>query len=71
MYCHAKLSMIFATQQLAKQLEGTGITVNTFCPGPVNTYIGRNLSDVSYPFSVAIFYMLFKVYLFKLKIYDR
>ena len=42
-YGRSKLMNILFTQELAQRLDGTGVTVNCFCPGMVNTgLIGEN-----------------------------
>jgi retinol dehydrogenase-12 len=42
-YGRSKLMNILFTQELARRLDGTGVTVNCFCPGMVNTgLIGEN-----------------------------
>jgi NAD(P)-dependent dehydrogenase (short-subunit alcohol dehydrogenase family) len=42
-YGRSKLMNILFTQELAQRLDGTGVTVNCFCPGAVNTgLIGDN-----------------------------
>ena len=40
-YGHSKLCNILWTRHLAKQLQGTGVTVNCVHPGPVNTGLGH------------------------------
>ena len=40
-YGHSKLCNILWTRQLAKQLEGTGVTVNCVHPGAVSTGLGH------------------------------
>ena len=41
-YSQSKLANVLFTYQLAKQLEGTGVTVNTLHPGVVRTGFGRD-----------------------------
>lgn len=41
-YCSTKLANILFVRELAKKLEGTGVTVNTVHPGGVRTNIFRN-----------------------------
>ncbi|XP_044265896.1 retinol dehydrogenase 12-like [Tribolium madens] len=43
-YAQSKLANILFTKELAKRLEGTGITVNAVHPGIVNTEITRHMS---------------------------
>lgn len=40
-YGHSKLANIYFTRELAKRLEGTGVTVNAVHPGYVETQLGR------------------------------
>jgi retinol dehydrogenase-12 len=40
-YGHTKLMNIIFTQELARRLEGSGVTVNCFCPGAVATGLVR------------------------------
>lgn len=42
-YSQSKLANILFTQELAKRLKGTGITVNACHPGIVKTELGRHL----------------------------
>ena len=39
-YMHSKLCNVMVTLELAKQLEGTGVTVNALHPGVINTNLG-------------------------------
>jgi len=41
-YAQAKLAMLLFTYELARHLEGKGITVNAITPGPVATNFGKN-----------------------------
>jgi len=45
-YCAAKFAVTGLMEALAGELAGTGIDVSIFCPGPVQTDIGRNLDRV-------------------------
>jgi NAD(P)-dependent dehydrogenase (short-subunit alcohol dehydrogenase family) len=50
-YCASKFGLVGFTQSLARELAPAGITVNTICPGPMDTervdYVGRR-KDGSY-----------------------
>ena len=41
-YCNSKLALTIDTVELAKELEGTGVTCNAVHPGGVNTNIARD-----------------------------
>ncbi|XP_062973613.1 retinol dehydrogenase 12-like isoform X2 [Elgaria multicarinata webbii] len=41
-YCHSKLANILFTRELAKRLQGTGVTVNALHPGTVATELTRH-----------------------------
>jgi len=43
-YAHSKLALVLFTYELARRLEGTGVTVNALHPGFVATGIGMNHS---------------------------
>ncbi|XP_029450218.1 retinol dehydrogenase 13 isoform X3 [Rhinatrema bivittatum] len=41
-YCQSKLANILFTQELARQLQGTGVTANSLHPGVAATELGRH-----------------------------
>lgn len=41
-YTHSKLANVLFTRELAKRLQGTGVTANSLHPGAVNTEMSRN-----------------------------
>lgn len=41
-YCQSKLANVLFTRELAKHLEGSGVTVSALHPGVVATEIFRN-----------------------------
>ena len=43
-YGNSKLANILFTRKLSKMLQGTGVTVNSLCPGAVNTEATRYLN---------------------------
>lgn len=43
-YFQSKLANVLFTRQLAKRLQGTGVTTNSLHPGAVNTELARHLS---------------------------
>ena len=45
-YANSKLANILFTNELARRLAGTGVTVNAFHPGAVRTNFGRDLPNV-------------------------
>jgi NAD(P)-dependent dehydrogenase (short-subunit alcohol dehydrogenase family) len=57
-YCQAKLANLLFTFELARMLEGTGITVNAVHPGAVATSFGSTSSGI-----VKVFVMLFRPFM--------
>lgn len=45
-YGNSKLANILFARELSKMLEGSGVTVNSLCPGPVDTDVTKNLNFV-------------------------
>jgi NAD(P)-dependent dehydrogenase (short-subunit alcohol dehydrogenase family) len=43
-YCDSKLCNVLFTRELARRLEGTGVTANSLHPGVVNTNLANNAS---------------------------
>lgn len=52
-YCKSKLANIYFTRELARRLEGTGVTVNAVHPGVVASGFGRD-GDVGGVFKVLV-----------------
>ncbi len=50
-YLKSKMALLLFTQELAKRLAGSSVTVNAFHPGVVNTEIGR---DMKGPFKILL-----------------
>jgi retinol dehydrogenase-11 len=70
-YAHSKLAIILFTKELAKRLEGSGVTVYSLHPGSVKTEIFRNAEGWVGSFITALFKRLmnffFKVSFLELK----
>ncbi|XP_054473236.1 retinol dehydrogenase 11 [Anoplopoma fimbria] len=59
-YNHTKLHNVICTKELARRLEGTGVTANSVHPGIVMTEVLRH-----YPFMVRFIFNLVGVFFFK------
>ncbi|KAI4898066.1 hypothetical protein NFI96_018069 [Prochilodus magdalenae] len=63
-YCQSKLAIVLFTRELARRLEGTGVTVNALHPGVVATELGRHTGMHQSQFSSTVlspfFYLLIK-----------
>lgn len=63
-YSQSKLALVLFTRELAKRLEGTGVTVNALHPGVVATDLGRHTglhqSQLSSTVLSPLFYLLVK-----------
>jgi NAD(P)-dependent dehydrogenase (short-subunit alcohol dehydrogenase family) len=70
-YAHSKVAIILFTKELAKRLEGSGVTVYSLHPGAVKTDIFRNVEGWAGSFITALFKRLmnffFKVSFLELK----
>ncbi|XP_043957568.1 retinol dehydrogenase 13-like isoform X1 [Gambusia affinis] len=53
-YCQSKLANVLFTRELAKRLEGTGVTVNAVHPGVVATDLGRHTGLHQSQFSTTV-----------------
>nr|XP_020461742.1 retinol dehydrogenase 13 isoform X2 [Monopterus albus] len=53
-YCQSKLANVLFTRELAKRLQGTGVTVNAVHPGVVATRLGRHTSLHQSQFSSSV-----------------
>ncbi|KAI8485324.1 Retinol dehydrogenase 12 [Branchiostoma belcheri] len=65
-YCQSKLANVLFMRELARRLEGTGVTVNALHPGVMHTEIGRHFFTTfgwaalpMIPF-VAVYYLFWK-----------
>jgi NAD(P)-dependent dehydrogenase (short-subunit alcohol dehydrogenase family) len=45
-YMHTKLCNVLTTMELARRLEGTGVTVNALHPGVINTNLGASRTPI-------------------------
>lgn len=61
-YGQSKLANILFAKELARRLEGTGVTANSCHPGLVHTNLGRHMNDLKWirPIYRAIFKMFYK-----------
>ncbi|KAI5105685.1 retinol dehydrogenase 13 [Silurus meridionalis] len=63
-YCQSKLAVVLFTRELARRLEGTGVTVSALHPGVVATDLGRHTGMHQSHFSSTVlspvFYLLTK-----------
>ncbi|XP_017027060.1 retinol dehydrogenase 12-like [Drosophila kikkawai] len=59
-YHQSKLANILFTRELAKRLEGTGVTVNSLHPGVVDTEIWRNLNGFTKAMTSPLRWAFFK-----------
>ncbi|XP_060031742.1 retinol dehydrogenase 13 isoform X2 [Erinaceus europaeus] len=50
-YCQSKLALVLFTRELARRLQGTGVTVNALHPGVARTELGRHTGMHSSAFS--------------------
>ena len=57
-YCQSKLALVLFTHELAKKLEGTGVTVNAVHPGAVRTRWGDEGGALSIGIKIARPFML-------------
>ncbi|XP_028409343.1 retinol dehydrogenase 14-like [Dendronephthya gigantea] len=59
-YGQSKLANVLFTRELAKRLEGTGVTANALHPGAVRTELGRNLGTIERIASQILFSLFLK-----------
>ena len=52
MYCNSKLANVMFTMELARRVEGTGVTANCLHPGAINTGLWRRSGPIALAFSV-------------------
>lgn len=60
-YCQSKLANVLFTRELAKRLQGTGVTVNAVHPGVVATELGRHTGLHQSQFSSSVLSPLFSL----------
>lgn len=58
-YAQSKLSIVYFTLELARRLEGSGVTANAVDPGPVASNIGANNPGVLYSLAAPVIRTLF------------
>ncbi|XP_038607616.1 retinol dehydrogenase 13 isoform X3 [Tachyglossus aculeatus] len=58
-YCQSKLANVLFSRELARRLEGTGVTANSLHPGVANTDLGRHTGMHNSMFSSAVLGPLF------------
>ncbi|XP_054825927.1 retinol dehydrogenase 12 isoform X2 [Eublepharis macularius] len=56
-YCQSKLANILFTRELAKRLQGTGVTVNALHPGSVRTELTRHITIINSLWSMIHFFL--------------
>lgn len=71
-YSQSKLANVLFARELAKRLDGTGVTVNSLHPGVVDTELMRHMSVFTnffakYLNAVDIFYLNLSDYFFNFK----
>ena len=59
-YCQSKLANILFARELAKRLEGTGVTANSLHPGAVNTELQRHLNSTIESIAMRIIFLFVK-----------
>ncbi|GAC1329093.1 MAG: SDR family oxidoreductase [Candidatus Dormibacteria bacterium] len=52
MYCNSKLANIMFTMELARRVEGSGVTANCLHPGAINTGLWRRSGPIALAFSI-------------------
>ncbi|XP_053567897.1 retinol dehydrogenase 13 [Bombina bombina] len=58
-YCQSKLANVLFTNELAKRLQGTGVTANSLHPGVADTELGRHTGMHQSAFSSAVLAPIF------------
>ncbi|KAM3929998.1 retinol dehydrogenase 13 isoform 2-T2 [Leptodactylus fuscus] len=58
-YCQSKLANVLFTNELAKRLQGTGVTANSLHPGVADTELGRHTGMHKSAFSSAVLAPIF------------
>ncbi|KAG8583667.1 hypothetical protein GDO81_008497 [Engystomops pustulosus] len=58
-YCQSKLANVLFTNELAKRLQGTGVTVNSLHPGVADTELGRHTGMHQSAFSSTVLAPIF------------
>lgn len=58
-YCNSKLANILFSREMAKRLDGTGVSCNSLHPGVIRTEIGRN-SPIFFTFMFVFAFLFYK-----------
>ncbi|XP_072040018.1 retinol dehydrogenase 14-like [Amphiura filiformis] len=59
-YSNSKLAMVLFAQELARQLEGSGVGIYTLHPGVVRTELGRHFPPIMLRLAFPLMWLIFK-----------
>ena len=66
-YAQSKLANILFTRELAKRLEGTGVTTYSLHPGSIRTELGRHIENAIGPFKYIVNILMYPLQLLMCK----